>query len=246
MTSDGPRISTSGTSDHGFSTHSGGVALEAVLAPFSGTLEDGTPRIVAGSGGIYVRDGDQETVAAIVSALQSSSNVGAIFTWGAAQGRVDGWVPGTLSYELARWDHPRASEILFSGNWTAAENEYGYRGTSAQRGVAGHGSSSPFDIHNTLIAAGPLLKSGVTIDVPSGNVDFAPTFLSALGLDVPVSMQGRVMSEAFADGPDPEAVAVESARHTVESEDRSYQLTAFTSIVDGRRYLDYTEVVRAP
>ncbi len=186
------------------------------------------------------------TVAAIVSALQSSSEVGAIFTRGAADGSVDGSVPGTLSFDLARWDHSRAPEILFSGNWTAAENEYGYRGTSAQPGVAGHGSSSPFDIHNTLVAAGPLLKSGVTIDVPSGNVDFAPTFLSLLGIDVPSSMQGRVLSEAFADGPDPESVAVESATHTVESEDGNYQLTAFTSTVDGRRYLDYTEVVRAP
>ena len=234
------------TSDHGFSTHSGAVALDAVLAPFSGTLDDGTPRIVAGGGAIYVRDGDPETVSAIVSALQSSPTVGAIFTRGATQGPFDGWVPGTLSYELARWDHSRAPEILFSGNWTAAENEHGYRGTSAQQGVAGHGSTSPFDIHNTLIASGPLLKSGVTIDLPSGNVDFAPTFLTLLGIDIPSSMQGRVLSEAFADGPDPESVVVETAQHTVQSEDGSYQLSAFTSTVDGRRYLDYTEVVREP
>ena len=234
------------TSDHGFSTHSGAVELETVLAPFNGTLEDGTPRIVARSGVIYVRDGDEETIAAIVSALQLLPSVGAIFTRGVARGSLSGSVPGTLSFELARWGHARASQILFSGSWTDAENEYGYRGTSAQDGVAGHGSSSPFDIHNTLIAAGPLLKSGVTVDVPSSNVDFSPTFLSLLGIDVPSSMQGRVLTETFADGPDPESVEVESTQHTVESEDGRYRLTASTSTVDGRRYLDYTKVARAP
>ena len=168
--------------------------------PFNGTLEDGQPRIVARGGAIYVRDGDQVAVAEIVAQLQRLPNVGAIFTRGAPSD-IDGSVPGTLSFELARWGHERAAEILFSGNWTDAENEFRYRGTSAQGGVAGHGSSSPFDIHNTLIAAGPLLKSGVTIDVPSGNVDFSPTFLSLLGLEVPSSMQGRVLREAFAGGP---------------------------------------------
>ena len=233
------------TSDHGFSTHTGAVELDALVAPFNGTLEDGSPRIVARGGAIYVRDGDQATVAEIVAQLQRLPNVGAIFTRGAPSD-IDGSVPGTLSFELARWGHERAAAILFSGNWTDAENEFGYRGTSAQGGVAGHGSSSPFDIHNTLIAAGPLLKSGVTIDVPSGNVDFSPTFLSLLGLEVPSSMQGRVLREAFAGGPDPASLAVESTQHTVESEDGRYRLTASTSSVDGRRYLDYTEVVRAP
>lgn len=234
------------TSDHGFSTHTGAVELDTLLAPFNGTLEDGNPRIVARGGAIYVRDGDQATVAEVVAQLQRVPNVGAIFTRGAAPTDIDGSVPGTLSFDLARWGHERAADILFSGNWTDAENEFGYRGTTAQGGVAGHGSSSPFDIHNTLIAAGPLLKSGVTIDVPTGNVDFSPTFLSLLDIDLPSSMQGRVLREAFADGPDPGTVAVESTEHTVENEDGGYRLTASTSSVDGRRYLDYTVVVRAP
>ena len=38
------------TSDHGFSTHTGGVDLDALLAPFAGELPEGTPRIVAGAG----------------------------------------------------------------------------------------------------------------------------------------------------------------------------------------------------
>ena len=110
--------------------------------------------------------------------------------------------------------------------------------------MAGHGSSSPFDIHNTLVAAGPDLKAGVAIDVPSGNVDFAPTFLHLLGIDIPSSMQGRVLREALRDGTDPTAVAVETMDVRVENGDGSYVLTAVSSVVDGRAYLDYTTVER--
>ena len=114
--------------------------------------------------------------------------------------------------------------------------------------MAGHGSSSPFDIHNTLIAAGPDLKRGATIDVPSGNVDFAPTFLRLLGLSIPASMQGRVLHEAFAGGPDPGSIGVRALDHAVKSPDGTYALTAFFSLVesDGAtyRYLDRTSVER--
>ena len=88
---------------------------------------------------------------------------------------------GTLSFDVARGGHTRSGEILYSPDWTDAENAYGVAGTSASNGVAGHGSSSPFEIHNTLIAAGPDIKQGATVNVPSGNVDFAPTFLEHAG-----------------------------------------------------------------
>ena len=232
------------TSNHGFSEHTGSVDLAELLAPFAGTLHDGAPRIVAGAGAIYVRDDDPTTVTDIVAALQAAEGVGAVFTRAASPGETDGWVPGTLSFEVARWNHERAAQMLYSPDWTDAVGEYGYPGTSAQGGVAGHGSSSPFDIHNTLVAFGPDLKTGVTIDVPSGNVDFAPTFLHLLGIDSPASMQGRVLHEALRGGPDPTAVAVGTMNVTVENEDASYRQTAVVSTVDGRSYLDYTTVER--
>ena len=231
-------------SDHGFSQHTGSVDLGDLLAPFAGTLDDGSPRIVAGAGAIYIRDDDQTTVAEIAATLQRADGVGAVFTRAASPGAHEGWVPGTLSFDLARWDHERSAQILYSPDWTDAVGEYGYAGSSAQAGVAGHGSSSPFDIHNTLVAVGPNLKAGVEIDVPSGNVDFAPTFLHLLGLAIPTSMQGRVLREALRGGPDPNTVAVESMETKVENRDGSYVLTAVSSIVDGRSYLDYTAVER--
>ncbi len=232
------------TSDHGFSEHTGGIDIEAVFAPFAGALADGSPRIVAGAGAVYVRDGDAASASAIAARLQATEGVGAVFTRAAAPGAQEGMAPGTLSFDLARWDHPRAAQVLFSPSWTAAVGRYGFRGTTAQSGVAGHGSSSPFDIHNVLVAVGPDVKAGVESAVPSGNVDFAPTFLHTLDIEIPASMQGRVLHEALRDGPDPSDVRIESSAVRVESPDGRYRLAAVVSRVDGRTYLDYTTVER--
>ena len=232
------------TSDHGFSEHTGSIDLQALLAPYAGALDDGSPRVVAGEGAIYVRDDDRATVAGIVAALQATEGVGAIFTEAAGPGANEGWASGTLSLDLARWRHDRSAQILYSADWTDAAGEFGFPGTSAQFGVAGHGSSSPFDIHNTLVASGPAVKAGAVVEVPSGNVDFAPTFLHLLGIDPPPSMQGRILREALRDETAP-AAGVETSEVTVESADGTYGVTAVVSEVDGRTYLDYT-VTRRP
>jgi arylsulfatase A-like enzyme len=52
-------------------------------------------------------------------------------------------------------------------------------------------------MHNMLIAAGPDLKRGFTDELPSGNVDLAPTIAKILGIAAP-PMDGRVLTEALA------------------------------------------------
>ncbi len=207
-----------------------------------------SPRIVASGGAIYVRDGDQAAVTSIVATLQKTAGVGAIFTRAAQPGSFDGSVPGTLSFDAARWNHERSAQILFSPDWTDAANAHGMRGTVASGGTAGHGSSSPWDIHNTLIAAGPDLKRGVTVDTPSANVDFAPTFLRLLGMAIPPSVQGRPLEEALVDGAALDANAVRTTTHTARTPDGTYAVTGTFSIVNagGRRYryFDRTEVAR--
>ncbi len=236
------------TSDHGFSTHTGAVALDAILKPFTGSLPDGSPRIVSNGGAIYVRDGDEAKVSAIVAGLQRTPGVGAIFTRASARQLLDGGVPGTLSFDAVRWDHDRSAQILFSPDWTDGENAHGLRGTVSSGGVAGHGSSSPWDVHNTLIAAGPDVKQGVTIDAPSANVDFAPTFLTLLRLAVPATMHGRPLAEALRGRPDVGASAVATFTHTVRTPDNTYAATAMFSTVtlNGResRYFDGAKVFR--
>ena len=235
------------TSDHGFSTHTGAVALDTILKPFAGALPDGSPRIVANGGAIYVRDGDQATLSAIVAGLQRTAGVGAIFTRANARQLLEGAVPGTLSFDVVRWDHDRSAQILFSPDWTDGENAHGLRGMVSSGGVAGHGSASPWDVHNTLIAAGPDLKQGTTIDAPSANVDFAPTFLTLLRLPVPATMQGRPLAEALRGRPDASAVTF---THTVRTPDDRYAATAMFSTVsvNGRetRYFDGAKVFRPP
>lgn len=236
------------TSDHGFSTYTGAIDLAAVLEPFMRSRPDGTPRIVTGGGAIYVRDEDATTVAAIATALQQTAGAGAIFTPATQPGSLDGRIPGTLSFDAVRWNHDRSAQLLFSPDWTDAPNAHEFRGTSASNGTAGHGSSSPWDVHNTLIAAGPDVKGGLTIEVPSANVDFAPTFLKVLGLAIPSSMQGRTLDEALIGGPTVDANAVRTMEHTVRTEDGRYTLTGMFSTVSsgGReyRYFDGTKVVR--
>jgi arylsulfatase A-like enzyme len=236
------------TSDHGFSTHTGAIDLNALLKPFARPLPDDSPRIVTSGGAIYVRDGDEATVSAIATTLQKTPGVGAIFTRGAQPGSFDGSVPGTLSFSAARWAHDRSAQILFSPDWTDAANAHGMRGTVASGGTAGHGSSSPWDIHNTLIAAGPDLKRGVTVDAPSANVDFAPTFLGLLDIAIPPSVQGRPLEEALVEGAAPGANAVRTIEHTASTPDATYAVTGTFSIVSagGReyRYFDRTMVAR--
>jgi arylsulfatase A-like enzyme len=86
--------------------------------------------------------------------------------------------------------------------------------------------------------------------VPSGNVDFAPTFLRALGVAVPSTMQGRPLLEAFRSTPANATPTVTQTQHTARTADGSYTQTAHFSIVRSAaaeyRYLDHTTVTRAP
>jgi arylsulfatase A-like enzyme len=262
------------TSDHGFATYTGAADVRARLKPFAGIVNgetaiyvrDGAVRpkpdttgggVAAGSvtgssvtpGGVRLQADRRQVVAQIVSALQKTPGIGAIFTRGAKTGALLGSVEGTLSFDAARWSHARSGDILYSPDWTDGKNTHGIAGTSASNGVAGHGSSSPFEIHNTLIAAGPDIRQAATVSIPTGNVDFAPTFLHMLGLAVPPTMQGRPMLEALRTTTGSRATpTVRQIQQTASTADGSYSQTAYFSIVrvdkTEYRYLDYTRVVR--
>src|SRR6185369_5616168 len=62
-----------------------------------------------------------------------------------------------------------------------------------------HGSFSPIDVHNTLVASGPDFVGGFADKLPTGNVDVAPTvaFLLNLPLD---KADGRPLYEALKTG----------------------------------------------
>src|SRR5580765_1479857 len=228
-------------SDHGFSAHSDHLKLAALVAPFAQALPDGSPDIVVTEGALNFRGAvDPARVTAIVATLQKYPPVGAIFTRPKTGGRAEGIVPGTLSFDVARWSHPRSAEILVSANWNAEKNEAGYAGKTTDSGVAGHGTASPYDVHNTLIAAGPDIREHAISDAPTSNADLAPTLLRLLGLKMPATMTGRVIEEALRNGPAIASVTVEHTTETVKTPDGSYTLTAHFSKAAGQTYLDFT------
>jgi arylsulfatase A-like enzyme len=67
-------------------------------------------------------------------------------------------------------------------------------------GKGTHATLSRFDMHNTLIAAGPDFRRGEADDLPTGNIDVTPTILQILGIKTPVQMDGRILSEAMLNG----------------------------------------------
>jgi arylsulfatase A-like enzyme len=63
--------------------------------------------------------------------------------------------------------------------------------------MGSHGGGSSAEMHNTLIASGPSFKSDYSSNLPSGNVDIAPTTLHLLNIPVPDHFDGRVLTEAL-------------------------------------------------
>jgi len=233
-------------SDHGFSTHTGGANPTGPLTRAGIKEGPRSDEVVVVDGAVYVNRGGDDVIAQIVRLYQQDPAIGAVFTRAKAPGSPEGFVPGTLSLGLVHWDHARAGDVLVDAQWTDDENEYGYKGTTTLFGTAGHGTSSPWDLHGTLIAAGPDFKESLRASVPTGNVDIAPTICHLLGVAPPASMQGRVMHEILRRGPDPATVPVEKRVYTASAEwdTGSYTVTLDASIVNGHRYVDSTHVER--
>jgi len=86
--------------------------------------------------------------------------------------------------------------------WDDSKNQFEVPGMidadwQRKAGEGTHATLSRFDMHNTLIAAGPDFRLGEIVDLPSGNVDLAPTILRILGIRPPQQLDGRILSEAM-------------------------------------------------
>jgi arylsulfatase A-like enzyme len=228
-------------SDHGFSTQAGRNApLRAVLEPFRGDL-------IEAGGAVYLRPGREGRLSAVVQALQAADPVGAVFTRGARDSDLEGRVPGTLSFAAAHWGHGRSGDILLSANWSHERNTAGIAGWTALPGVAGHGTTSPYDIRATFLVAGPTIRRGDTTRTPSANSDIAPTILSLFSMPRAPSMTGRVLRELFRTGPAFKSVRVTRdvvSAETVLPAGVRYRVALHRSLVDGVRYLDSTVTTR--
>jgi arylsulfatase A-like enzyme len=193
-------------SDHGFSTVGRNVEVAKLLkaAGFNAakTFENPQPGdvVVVGLGGsvlLYVIGHDEAVIRRLGDYLQTTDYAGVIFS------RVK--MKGTFPLSAVRLDSPGAPDVAVSLKSSDARNEFGTPGQIAFDGgknkKGAHGSLSPFDMHNTLVAAGPDFRAGFADDLPSGNLDLAPTIAWILGLKPTQKMDGRVLSEALVNAP---------------------------------------------
>ncbi|MHB8521464.1 MAG: alkaline phosphatase family protein [Limisphaerales bacterium] len=233
-------------SDHGFSTISRTVNIAQSLqkAGFKAAREFAKPPapgdvLVVSNGGsslLYVVGHDANLIRRLVDYLQGQDFVGVLFTRDA--------VPGTFALHDARIDTPTAPDIVISLRWTADKNKVGAPGfvmsdNYRAPGEGMHVSLSRFDLHNTLIAAGPDFRAGIVDSLPSGNVDLAPTILWILGVEPPRKMDGRVLSEALTIR-GPAISSFEPTRLTTESAHEHFLWHQYLNVteVNGVVYLD--------
>ncbi len=191
-------------SDHGFSTIERSVDLRKILndAGFTATTElSDEPKagdiMLVGNGGsvlFYVVQHDAALTHRLVEFLQQSNFSGVIFTKEPMQ--------GTFGLDQAKIDSQHAPDVVMAFRWNDSKNQFGVPGmieADWQRGAGKgtHATLSRFDMHNTLIAAGPDFRHGQVNDLPSGNVDLTPTILRILAITSPQRLDGRILSEAM-------------------------------------------------
>jgi hypothetical protein len=236
------------STDHGFTTHVGQntKGLNEILIENgfkqSATSED----VVTAGGAIYIKDHNPELIKKIVAVLRPLDYIGAIFTKSAKPGDNKGFVEGTLSFETIHWNHTRAADILVDANWDDRVNSAGYAGACFLPGVAGHGSISPWDVHIPLIVSGPAFKNAFESELPTSNVDLAPTVLHILNITIPATMDGRVMNE-FLRKPAPGALT-KAKKETIETTASypggTYKLTMGRTILGKYQYVDGAKTIR--
>ena len=236
-------------SDHAFSTVDRGVDLVTefraagltLVREYKSTPKPGEILLISlgGSCQLYVPGHDAAWVRQLVEFLQRSDFAGPIFTREPQ--------PGTFPLHDARLDSPDAADIVFSFRWSEAKNQHGIPGSfvaeGRKPGFGTHASLSRFDVHNTLVAAGPDIRPGFVNELPSANVDVAPTILRLLGITPPETRDGRVLLEAI---PAAHWTAPKPATKTVESTAKGWrQYLQITTFAD-RTYLDEGNAANVP
>ncbi|MDB5320062.1 MAG: hypothetical protein JWN40_1693, partial [Phycisphaerales bacterium] len=128
---------------------------------------------------------------------------------------------GTFALAQAGLDSPDAPDIVISFRWSDEANVFGLPGmvtSDSEKRIPGqgiHASLSRFDMHNTLIAAGPDFRAGFVDRLPSGNMDLAPTVLQILGIKSEATLDGRVLTEALSGG-DAGSISSQSSKLNAE------------------------------
>ncbi len=207
-------------SDHGFSTIARAMDVRKILrdagfdavTEFTGERKSGQVMIVGNGGTVlfYVIGHDAAITRQLVEFLQQTDFAGVIFTREPME--------GTFTLDKAKIDNEHAPDVEMAFRWNENKNQLGVAGMmdgdwQRAAGEGTHATLSRFDMHNVLVAAGPNFKRGETDELPSGNVDLAPTILAILGIKSTASMDGRVLAEAMSAS---EGTPARAANETIE------------------------------
>jgi len=99
-------------------------------------------------------------------------------------------------YNCRRQEHPWLPDLVLVPNAGLAVVRK-IRGFSPVRWLPPRRREGTHRIEGILVASGRGIKSGLKID--AGIVDIAPTLLAGLGLPVPIDMEGKVLTDIFAE-----------------------------------------------
>jgi len=235
-------------SDHGHSTVSQSVDIadQLVLAGLK-EQNDSTDVLVSATGGcalLYFRNHEEAKIQAVAEYLMAQEWCGSLFT--------NPTISGAIPMSKTRDQNNRSPDILISFQWSNEVNSQGIEGTAVfakgdvPLGAGSHGSISPYEIRNLLVAVGPDFKNGISDKTPSGIVDLTPTILHILGLSTNGSLDGRVLTEALTGGPDPKDMSCETytTRASRTLGGQTFEQELCTSRVNSAEYLDWGRAQR--
>jgi arylsulfatase A-like enzyme len=187
-------------SDHGFSTIHRSIDIIALLnaagfhadSHFSDAPKTGDI-LVAGNAGtvlFYAIEHDAEVTARLADWLERSDFAGQLFT----REKLE----GTFPLEAINVRTPDAADLVMAFRFSGEKNQFGVPGMidadwNRPAGEGTHATLGASDVHNVLIAGGPDFRYTNETQLPSGNVDIAPTVLRILGIEGGSDMDGRVL-----------------------------------------------------
>ena len=233
-------------SDHGHVTVRDKVLVNEVLSADvtpagRGHYTDQVAVVPSLTGEIHVNHHDPRLVSRIAQWLMSQPWCGSVFTQG--QNEVEGIVPGTFARSLVGNDHVRSGDIVYIMRTDDECNTHGlpgscYDDSGHPLGGSTHGGLSPYELQNVFAAAGPAFRVGHTNTLPSGTIDVMPTLLHLMGYPIPLSVDGRVLSEALAQPADAREALAEPSVHGVTTRGHHYCQYLETTRVDNTIYLE--------
>lgn len=232
-------------SDHGFSTIERAIDLPAALraAGFQAAKRwekdaKAGQILVAGNAGtsfFYLAEHDRATMHRLVEWLQHSDFAGVIF----AREKME----GAFTLADARLEKPDGPDVIMSFRWNEKPNGFGALGmitadAARAEGKGTHATLSRYDVHNTLIAAGPDFRRGFHDETPTGNIDLAATILHLLKTNSAQPLDGRILSEALVAESAPVATETKTREATRDFPEGQWRQTLTISSAGDKIYFD--------